>query len=144
MCNSAEANFPLRIVRYKYPVHKNFHGEGEFFRHQGRFFSMFTEKQAIQKCQELAMPSGNFWVAWRGTGPYTAEDLTALQGPDFQNIWRLSYDNAKVTIDLRRMSNLQNILRRKQGFSYVGLRFTCVDSVPTLAYDITRRNLSML
>jgi len=30
---------------------------------------------------------------------------------------RLSYDNAKVTIDLRRTSNLQNILRRAQGFS---------------------------
>jgi len=29
----------------------------------------------------------------------------------------LSYDNAKVTIDLRRTSNLQNILRRAQGFS---------------------------
>jgi len=32
-------------------------------------------------------------------------------------ILRLSYDNAKVTIDLRRTSNLQNILRRAQGFS---------------------------
>ena len=30
---------------------------------------------------------------------------------------RLSYDNAKVTIDLPRTSNLQNILRRMQGFS---------------------------
>jgi len=30
---------------------------------------------------------------------------------------RLSYDNAKVTIDLRRTSNLQNILRRTHGFS---------------------------
>jgi len=38
-------------------------------------------------------------------------------------ILRLSYDNAKVTIDLRRTSNLQNILRRTQGFSYV--QFTC-------------------
>jgi len=35
----------------------------------------------------------------------------------------LSYDNAKVTIDLRRTSNLQNILQEKQGFSYV--RFIC-------------------
>jgi len=33
------------------------------------------------------------------------------------NILRQSYDNAKVTIDLRRTSNLQNILRRAQGFS---------------------------
>jgi len=32
-------------------------------------------------------------------------------------ILRLSYDNAKVTIDLRRTSNLQNILRRAQGFA---------------------------
>ena len=32
-------------------------------------------------------------------------------------ILRLSYDNAKVTIDSRRTSNLQNILRRAQGFS---------------------------
>ena len=32
-------------------------------------------------------------------------------------ILRLSYDNAIVTIDLRRTSNLQNILRRTQGFS---------------------------
>ena len=38
-------------------------------------------------------------------------------------ILRLSYDNAKVTIDLRRTSNLQNILRRTQGFSSV--QFTC-------------------
>jgi len=37
-------------------------------------------------------------------------------------ILRLSYDNAKVTIDLRRTSNLQNIQRRAQGFSSV--RFT--------------------
>jgi len=29
---------------------------------------------------------------------------------------RLSYDNAKVTIDLRLTANLQNILRREQGF----------------------------
>jgi len=29
-------------------------------------------------------------------------------------ILRLSYDNAEVTIDLRRTSNLQNILRRTQ------------------------------
>jgi len=32
-------------------------------------------------------------------------------------ILRLSYDDAKVTIDLRRTSNLQNILQRAQGFS---------------------------
>jgi len=49
--------------------------------------------------------------------------ITTPRGPDLRNILRLSYDNAKVTIDLRRTSNLQNILRRPQGFSYV--RFTC-------------------
>jgi len=38
-------------------------------------------------------------------------------------VLQLSYDNAKVTIELRRTSNLQNILRRTQGFSWV--RFTC-------------------
>ena len=31
-------------------------------------------------------------------------------------ILRLSYDNAKVTIDLRQASNLQNILQRTRGF----------------------------
>ena len=31
-------------------------------------------------------------------------------------VLRLSYDNAKVAIDLRRTSNLLNILRRMQGF----------------------------
>jgi len=40
-------------------------------------------------------------------------------------ILRLSYDNAEVTTDLRRSSNPQNILRRSQGFSQVGLQFTC-------------------
>ena len=34
-----------------------------------------------------------------------------------RTILRLSYDNAKVTIDLRRTSSLQNMLRRTQGFS---------------------------
>ena len=32
-------------------------------------------------------------------------------GPDLQNILRRSYDNAKVTINLRRTSNLQNSLQ---------------------------------
>jgi len=48
-------------------------------------------------------------------------------GPDLQNIFlttilRLPYGNAKVAIDLRRTSNLQNTLLRTQDFSYV--RFT--------------------
>ena len=38
-------------------------------------------------------------------------------GPNLQNILRQSYDNANVTFDLRRTSNLQNILRREQGYS---------------------------
>ena len=38
-------------------------------------------------------------------------------------IRRLSNNNVKVTFDLRWMSNLQNILRRSQGFPYV--QFTC-------------------
>ena len=45
------------------------------------------------------------------------------QGPDLQNILRLSYDNAKVTINLRRTSNSQNILQWMESFSWV--RFTC-------------------
>jgi len=32
-------------------------------------------------------------------------------------VLRLSYNSARVTIDLRWMSNLRNVLRRKQGFS---------------------------
>jgi len=38
-------------------------------------------------------------------------------------IYKISYDNVKVTIDLRRTSNLQNILQRAQDFSWV--QFTC-------------------
>ena len=39
------------------------------------------------------------------------------QGPDLRNILWQSYDNATVTIDLRWMSHLPNILRRMQGFT---------------------------
>jgi len=55
-------------------------------------------------------------------------------GPDLQNILRQSYDNAKVTINLRRMSNLQNILQWMESFSWV--RFTCniVISLISLRY----------
>jgi len=42
--------------------------------------------------------------------------FSKIQGPELQNILRQSYDNSKVTIDLRRTSNLQNIPRRAQGF----------------------------
>ena len=50
-------------------------------------------------------------------------DFAADKGPRARftkyltTILRLSHDNAKVTIDLRRTSNLPNILRRTQGFS---------------------------
>ena len=40
-----------------------------------------------------------------------------------KTILRLSYDNAKVTIDLRRTSNLQNISRERKAF--LGYDFTC-------------------
>jgi len=43
------------------------------------------------------------------------------RGPDLQNILRQSYDYLtimpKLPVDLRRTSNLQNILRRARGFS---------------------------
>jgi len=40
-----------------------------------------------------------------------------MQWPDLENILWQSYDNANITTDLRRMSNLSVILRRLQGFS---------------------------
>ena len=46
--------------------------------------------------------------------PIAANPL--MQGPSLQNILRLSYDNAKVTIDLRRSLGLRHILRRTQGW----------------------------
>ena len=61
-------------------------------------------------------------------------------------IIRLSYNNAKVTIDLRRTSNLQNILRRTQGFGFSSIRFTCkiVRSSETVFIKYRRRNFSTL
>jgi len=47
-------------------------------------------------------------------------------------IFRLSYGNAKVTIDLRRTSNLQNILRRAQGFFQVRFNLQVVRSSETV------------
>ena len=38
-------------------------------------------------------------------------------------VYKLSYNNAKVTVDLQRTSNLQNMLQWMEGFSYV--RFMC-------------------
>ena len=62
-------------------------------------------------------------------------------------ILRLSYDNVTVTIDLRRTSNLQNILRRTQGFSLGTIHLqSCKivrDSVRKLAYDIPKKNLAL-
>jgi len=63
-------------------------------------------------------------------------------------ISRSSYDGAKITINLRRTSNLRNILQRTQGF-FLGMIHlqNCKivwDSVGKLAYDISNRNLSML
>jgi len=55
-------------------------------------------------------------------------------------ILRLSYNNSKVTIDLWRTSNLQNILRRTQGFSYVGT--TC--KIVRLSENSVRKLLSIL
>ena len=43
-------------------------------------------------------------------------------------ILRLSYDNGKVSIDLRRTSNIQNIPRRTQGFSRVRFAWKIVRS----------------
>ena len=70
----------------------------------------------------------------RLTFAFIAEMLISqsLSGPDFcsrlqscaarftkylTTFLRLSYDNATVTVDLRRTSNLRNILRRTQSFS---------------------------
>ena len=46
----------------------------------------------------------------------------------------ISYNNAEVTIDLRRSSNLQNTLRRAQGFSCV--QFTCKSSETVFANQL--------
>ena len=60
---------------------------------------------------------------------------------DFQNILRqsysLSYDNAKVTMDVRLTSNLQNISRRMQE----GRLCVDYDSVRKLTYNILKRTL---
>jgi len=43
--------------------------------------------------------------------PYSITERRVPElGPDLQNILRQSYDNAKVTIDLRRTTNLPNRL----------------------------------
>jgi len=66
--------------------------------------------------------------------------------PDSQNILRQSYDKAKVTINLRRTSNLQNHLI-KNGKLFIGKihvqnRHIVRDSVCKLAYNIPVKNFS--
>jgi len=79
-----------------------------------------TQCQSISRWVQLVSvclcTSSSVWpvglrVTWLVTDGHVVN-----QGLDLQNILRQSYDNAKVTIDLRWMSNLQNILRRTHGF----------------------------
>ena len=67
-------------------------------------------------------------------------------GPDLRNILRLSYDNVKVTIDLRQMLNLQkhptNGARSFLGTIHLQTCKFVQDSVRKLAYDIPKRNFS--
>jgi len=60
-------------------------------------------------------------------------------------VLRSSYNNAKVTFDLRWMSNLTSYKERKaKGTTYLQYRKIARDSVRILAYDIPKRNLSTL
>jgi len=55
----------------------------------------------------------------RGNLPDELVNLSLTWGTMYKipsTVLRLSYNNAKVAIDLRRTSNLLNILRRMQGF----------------------------
>jgi len=80
------------------------------------------QNSATDPCRQAISPGEVVSALGRmklGTGPgcdLVHPELLKHLRPDLQNILRLSYDNAKVTIDLRRTSNLQNILRRAQGF----------------------------
>jgi len=51
--------------------------------------------------------------------PKTSSIPSAVSLQYWSLICKTCYDNAKVTIDLQRTPNLQNILRRVQGFSWV-------------------------
>ena len=73
--------------------------------------------QYMKRTEKNRTPVPNMWRLPMGV--FTAHKL----GPDLQNILRQSYDNAIVTIDLQRITKLQNILRRMQGLSWV--RLTC-------------------
>ena len=62
-------------------------------------------------------------------------------------ILRLSYDNAKVTIDLRRTSNLQHPTKGARLFLGTIHLQSCKivwDGVRKLAYDIPKRNFSTI
>jgi len=49
---------------------------------------------------------------------YSAQYISGARFTKYlTTILRLSYDNAEVTIDLRRTCNLQNILQRMESFS---------------------------
>ena len=50
------------------------------------------------------------------SGLCSSRHTETAQGPDLLNILRQSYDNAKVTIDLRRTSNVQNTYKRRKAF----------------------------
>jgi len=67
-------------------------------------------------------------------------------GPDLQNILRQSYDNTKVTIDLRRTSNLQKHPTKGAKFFLGTIHLQTskivLDGVRKLAYDIPKSNFS--
>jgi len=70
---------------------------------QGLFISWFKIKRCFQHTQHcLQCFDAVGWAAGRASGARFTKYLTTIS--------RLSYDNAKVTINLRRTSNLQNIL----------------------------------
>ena len=66
----------------------------------------------------LIIPTVTLFSNVRSLYPYQED-----QGPDLRNILQLSYNNAKGTINLRRTSNLQNILHRTE--SFLKVRFAC-------------------
>ena len=69
--------------------------------------------------------------------------INIILGPDLQNILRQSYDNAKVVIDLRRTSNLQNIYTKgtRLFLGTINLQSCKIvwDSVRELAYNIPKK-----
>jgi len=89
--------------------------------------------------KERQLPTnGNFAV--NSAKKHATENPGARFTKYLTTVLRLSYDNAKVTIDLRRTSNLQNILRKMQSFSSVGS--TC--KIVRLSENSVRKLLSIL